>query len=71
MMEISDSFYLRNVLTGDLQKIMISAKYVEEKYTHYFFDDVNIDFTQVYQVLDAYGLGKYYSIPHLSMIPSF
>lgn len=54
----SDRFYLRNVLTGNLQEIMISAKYVEEKYTHYFFDDVNIDFTQVYQVLDAYGLSE-------------
>lgn len=67
----SDRFYLRNVLTGDLQKIMISAKYVEEKYTHYFFDDVNIDFTQVYQVLDAYGLSETLQYTPLINDPEF
>lgn len=67
----SDKFYLRNVLTGDLQEIMISAKYVEEKYTHYFFDDVNVDFTQVYQVLDAYGLSETLQYTPLINDPEF
>lgn len=52
----SPRFYLRDLTNNDLTEIKISGKYVESQFTHYYFDDVEIDFCHVYQVVDAYGL---------------
>ncbi|MFQ6794217.1 MAG: type I pullulanase [Thomasclavelia sp.] len=67
----ADKFYLRNVRTGELQEIKISGKYEEEVYMHYFFDDVKIDFSQVYQVVDAYGLTETLQYTQLVNDPEF
>lgn len=52
----SPRFYLRDLTSNDLTEIKISGKYVEEEFAHYYFDDIEIDFCHVYQVVDAYGL---------------
>ena len=52
----SPRFYLRDLTNNDLTEIKISSKNVEDQFTHYYFDDVEIDFCHIYQVVDAYGL---------------
>ena len=51
-------FYLRDLNNNTLIEIEISAKFVEEEYVHYYFDNVEIDFCHVYQIVDAYGLAE-------------
>lgn len=51
-------FYLRDLITNDIKEIMISNKLVEEQYVRYYFDDVEIDFCHLYQIVDAYGLAE-------------
>lgn len=54
----SPRFYLRDLTNHDLTEIKISGKYVEEQFVHYYFDDIEIDFCRVYQIVDAYGLSE-------------
>lgn len=54
----SPRFYLRDLNSGDLKEIKISGKYVEEQFVHYYFDDIEIDFCRIYQIVDAYGLSE-------------
>ena len=51
-------FYLRDLSNNDLKEIEISGKFVEEEYVHYYFDNVEIDFCRIYQIVDAYGLAE-------------
>lgn len=51
-------FYLRDLINNDLQEIEVSAKYTDEEYVRYYFDNVEIDFSHIYQIVDAYGLAE-------------
>ena len=55
---ISPCFYLRDVKNGELSKLECTLENEEDRYHIYYFDNVVIDITKVYQIVDAYGLSE-------------
>lgn len=51
-------FYLRDLVNDKLKEIRISGKHIGDTHVHYYFDNVEIDFLHVYQVVDCYGLSE-------------
>lgn len=51
-------FYLRDLSDNSLTELEISAKYVDEEFARYYFDNVEIDFCRIYEIVDAYGLAE-------------
>ncbi|WP_297671607.1 type I pullulanase [Thomasclavelia sp.] len=54
----SPRFYLRDMIDNSLKEIKINNKYEDAKFIHYYFNEIEIDFCRVYQIVDAYGLSE-------------
>lgn len=53
----SPKFYLRDLKTGELTEIQITEKYMDDRFSYYHFNNIEIDFNHIYQIVDAYGYG--------------
>lgn len=54
----SPKFYLRDLTSHTLKEIPIIDRYEDERFVHYYFNNIEIDFSRVYQIVDAYGLSE-------------
>ena len=54
----SPKFYLRDMSNNSLKEIKIADKYEDDRFIHYYFNEIEIDFCRVYQIVDAYGLSE-------------
>ena len=54
----SQKFYLRDMSNNSLKEIKIADKYEDDRFIHYYFNEIEIDFCRVYQIVDAYGLSE-------------
>ncbi len=43
---------------NSLKEIKIADKYEDDRFIHYYFNEIEIDFCRVYQIVDAYGLSE-------------
>lgn len=54
----SPYFYLRDLTDNSMLKMEVSERFVAEEFVHYSFKNVEIDFSRIYQIVDAYGLAE-------------
>lgn len=68
---ISPRFYLRDLATGSLEQIVIKNTTEDDKFVNYFFDNVYINLSHNYQIVDNYGLGEALQYNRLVKLDNF
>ena len=69
---VSKTFYLRNLDKNTLTKIDFANEGEDYEYSYYYFNNIpDIDLTNTYQVVDAYGLAEILTFTKLVQMADF
>lgn len=67
----SPNFYLRNLNTNTISKLLLSSTKEDNEYCYYYFENALVDLVHSYQVVDNYGLSENLVYTKLVLLDNF